>query len=97
MSAYIAAGVLLAARRVCEQAPAARVVVLALTPRGDRGLDWPAKTMHSWPCKRAPRPARGAAQSEARSDVRRAEREQSRAYQRCCRVDAGARARNAWL
>jgi len=56
VSAYIAAGVLLAARRVCEQAPAARVLVLALTPRGDRGLDWPAKTMHSWPCKRAPQP-----------------------------------------
>lgn len=51
VSAYITAGVLLAAKLACEQAPRARVVLLALTPRGDRGVDWPARHMYSQPCK----------------------------------------------
>lgn len=51
VSAYIAAGVLLAAKLACEQAPRAHVVLLAVTPRGDRGVDWPARHMYSQPCK----------------------------------------------
>lgn len=94
MSAYIAAGVLLAARRVCEQAPAARVLVLALTPRGDRGLDWPAKTMHSWPCKRAPQPIWGVA-GQAQFMMRGAQSGGGGRGRRGC-AD-GARARNVWM
>lgn len=56
VSAFIAAGALLAAKDVCEQAPRAHVVLLAVTPRGDRSVDWPARHMFSQPCKCAGRP-----------------------------------------
>ena len=57
VSAFIAAGALLAAKDVCEQAPRAHLVLLAITPRGDRSVDWPARHMFSQPCKCAGRPS----------------------------------------